>query len=345
MGSIVTRRTAGGEIRYQAHVRRKGHPARVASFGSLTKAKAWIQRTEAAIQEGRHLPQREAQRTSLGAIVDRYMEDEAFANLSAGEQRKRADQLAAWVRVLGETPLSELTPNRIDEARARLRDGRSPSTVNRYLAALSVALSFAVGKGLIQSNPARGGRHGALRRAREPKRDRVLAPDERRRLLDACAAESPALHALVVLALTTGGRQGELLGLRWSQCDLAGERVSFVRTKNGEARSVPLPAAALDVLRPLARVRRLRDDRVLGLAAFPLQAWRRARSAAGLGDVRFHDLRHCYATALADAGASLAELRHALGHKTLAMVLRYAHKTERTTEDAIRERLRGVELA
>ncbi|MBZ0100662.1 MAG: site-specific integrase, partial [Thermoanaerobaculia bacterium] len=213
----MTRTTASGEVRYQAHVRRKGHPARVASFNSRTRAKAWIQRTEAAIQEGRLLPQREAQRTSLGDIVDRYEADESYLNLSAGEQRKRSDQLAAWVDVLGDVPLADLTPNRIDEARARLREGRSPTTVNRYLSALSVVLSFAVGKGLLPANPARGGRHGALRRAKEKRRERVLTPEERGRLLAACSEADARLHALVVLALTTGGRQGELLGLRWSE--------------------------------------------------------------------------------------------------------------------------------
>lgn len=346
MGSIVPRKTSKGELRYTAYVRRKGHASRTKTFTSKTKARSWIRRVEAAIEERRDLPHREALRRTVAGEVEAYLEDEGFAKLSATEQVKRAAQLRHWCELLGEIKVAELTPAAIRDARRRLMEegsrGRDimPSTANRYLAALSRFCTWLIGEGLLAENPARAVK---VERGPETRRERILTAEERSRLLEACEAEDPRLHALVVLALTTGGRQGELLGLKWSEIDLDTGRVQFLRTKNGLPRSVPLPAVAVEVLKPFQKVRHI-DGTVFGAEPFPEQPWRRARRAAKLQDVRFHDLRHCYATALAEAGATLSELRSALGHKTLSMVLRYQHLTERAVENAIRERLAGVEL-
>lgn len=347
MGSIVTRKTSKGETTYQAHVRRKGQPAYVKTFRSKRKAESWIHRTEAAIAERRDMPQREALKRTVGEMVEQYVDDEGFAKLSATEQRKRAQQLRRWVQILGGISVAELTAAAIKKARRKLKEtgskGRpiSSATANRYVAAMSKFCSWLISEGLLNENPARSAK---VERGPERKRDRTLTPKEREKLLAMCSKESPRLHALVTLGLTTGGRRGELLGLRWSEVDLDGQRLSFLRTKNGQPRSVPLPKAALDVLRGLAKVRHM-DGSVFGPDPFPEQEWRRARNKAKLADLRFHDLRHCYATALAEAGATLSELRHALGHKTMSQVVRYQHLTERTVENSIRERLAGVELA
>ncbi len=346
MGSIVTRKGPQG-TKYQAHVRRKGHPARVKTFSSRTRAQKWITRVEAAIEERRDLPHREALKHSVSEMVPLYLDGEGFAKLSGTEQRKRANHLRRWVELLGEIPVAELTSANIKAARRRLKaeggKGRpiSSATANRYMASLSKFCSWLIGEGLLNENPARSAK---VERGPERKRDRVLSPDERQRLLDVARDVDPILHALIVLALTTGGRQGEILGLTWREVDLDGQRVRFLRTKNGEPRSVPLPEPALVVLRKLAKVRHM-DRSVFGGIKFPLQSWRRVLRRAKIEDLRYHDLRHSYATALAEAGATLSELRHALGHKTLSQVLRYQHLTERATEDRIRERLEGVELA
>lgn len=345
MGSIIQRKGKKGTT-FQAHVRRKGHPARVKTFSSRTKAKAWISRVEAAIEERRDLPMREAMRWTVGEMARQYVEDEGFKKLSAREQLKRAKHLERWVELFGEVKVAEINAKTIREARKRLlatgSKGRpiSSATANRYLASLSRFCTWLIGEGLLTENPARAVK---VERGPERKRDRILTADERSRLLAACEADDTRLHALVVLALTTGGRQGELLGLRWSEVDLDAGRVRFVRTKNGEPRSVPLPAAAGSVLRELKKVRHL-DGSVFGSDPFPEQEWRRVRRVTKIDNLRFHDLRHQYASALAEAGASLSELKHALGHKTLSQVLRYQHLTERATENAIRERLAGVDL-
>lgn len=349
MGSIVRRKTASGHVRYQGHVRRKGQPARTKTFTSKTRARSWIGRVEAAIEERRDLPQREAMRRSLADEIKAYLQDEGFAKLSGREQRKRAMHLRRWSELLGPVTVADLTPLSIRDAKAKLKKsggrGRaiSSATVNRYLATLSCFCSYLVATELLPENPATSKK---VQRGPENKdKGRVLDPDERRNLLAACRDESARLHALAVLALSTGGRRDtEILSLCWSEVDLTERRVTFLRTKNGEARSLPLLDAAVAVLKGMRNVRHL-DGSVFGPDRFPDHAWRRARKEAGLDGLRFHDLRHSYATTLAEVGCTLSELKHALGHKTLAMVLKYQHLTERAVEDTIRERLAGVDLA
>jgi integrase len=217
---------------------------------------------------------------------------------------------------------------------------RSGATVNRYLATLSHAFSFAVkARRLIDRNPV-----GDIRRKKESRgRTRFLADEERTALLAACArSDWPALHALVLLAITTGARRGELVSLKWADVDLKAGRANIHDTKNGEQRTLPLAGKALEALRQLKLQNSARGEH-----AFPsptvvfdpksgkpqLDApcehfdahWYAALETAGIDDFRFLDLRHTTASMRAAQGASLLEIADALGHKTLAMVRRYSH--------------------
>src|SRR5215510_2145522 len=117
---------------------------------------------------------------------------------------------------------------------------------------------------------------------------------------------------VVMLALATGARSGELLSLRWPDVDLKRGTLTFQETKNGERRAVPLTGQALALMGQHAKVRRI--DTVL---VFPdatgkrpvgiREAWEYAVKRAGISDFRFHDLRHTAASYLAMSGASLAE--------------------------------------
>jgi integrase len=124
-------------------------------------------------------------------------------------------------------------------------------------------------------------------------------------------------------------RQGELLALRWSDVDLARGLASLLRAKAG-ARAVALSPPSVEILRELHTNRVLGWERIFaappaGRAYFSRYHFDQAVKAAGLADFHFHDLRHCFATALLTAGATLPELAAALGHRTLIMVARYAH--------------------
>jgi integrase len=162
---------------------------------------------------------------------------------------------------------------------------------------------------------------------------RFLSEDERQRLLAACRqSRNKYVHIVVVLALSTGGRRGELLNLRWADVNFTRGMLTFRETKNGETRSVPLTGYALEVLAQHAQIRRLDTTLVFPNATGkrPLSirdAFENAVERAGLVDFHFHDTRHDFASNLAMHGASLVEIAEVLGHKTLQMVKRYAHLT------------------
>jgi integrase len=138
-----------------------------------------------------------------------------------------------------------------------------------------------------------------------------------------------------------------LLSLRWPDVDLKRGTLTFQQTKNGERRTVPLTGPALALMQQHARVRRI--DTVL---VFPnktgkrpvgiREAWEYAVKRADVADFRFHDLRHTFASYLAMNGASLLEIAEVLGHKTLAMVKRYAHLSEAHTRGVVERMNRAV---
>ena len=172
-------------------------------------------------------------------------------------------------------------------------------------------------------------------------RVRSLSDDERRRLLDECRQSANRyLYPVVLLALSTGARRGELLSLTWPQADLSRALIVLHETKNSDRRVLPLAGPALAAVRELAKVRRL--DTAL---VFPREngqvpvditgAFNSAVERAGMEDFRFHDLRHSCASYLAMSGASLAEIAEVLGHRTLLMVRRYAHLSEAHTAGVV----------
>ena len=310
----------------------------------MTDAKRWAVTTEAAIRERRYFPGAEAERRTVAELVDRFVAEKL--TLRPERHRGRLErQLRWWVDQLGaDTALANLAPAAIVASRDKLAAGQSlsgrpasPATVKRYLAILSKAMSVAAKEWFwIDDNPCR-----LVPRPTEPRgRVRFLAEDERTRILAACEASSERrLYPLVLLALATGARQGELLALRWRDIDFARAAAVLHETKNRERRSVPVTGAALDVLRERAKVRRIDTDLVFanryGKAPFPRQAWDRALREAKFEDFTFHDLRHTTASYLAMSGATLAEIAEVLGHKTLAMVKRYAHLTEGHTRGVL----------
>jgi integrase len=183
---------------------------------------------------------------------------------------------------------------------------------------------------------------GKVRKPKEPRgRVRFLSDDERHALLAACQqSRNPHLSLVVVLAVSTGGRRGELLALTWQYVDLKRGLLTFHDTKNGESRSVPLTGAALDLMRQHAKVRRLdtslvfptpTGEKPLGMR----DAFENAVQRAGIVNFHFHDLRHTAASYLAMNGAGLREIADILGHKTLAIVQRYAHLTEAYTRSVV----------
>lgn len=333
MATIDTRVTPNGTTTYRARTRLKGHPQQTQSFRRKTDARKWAESIEAAMREGRYSTTSEAKRHTLADLIDRY--DRGVLSLKPKNAATQRQQLLWWKAQLGEHRLSDIKAPQIAECRDRLLNTpkakggrRSNATVVRYLAVLSHAFSVAMKEWQwVEDNP--------LRRVTKPKepRGRVRCLDDvaREGLLEACAASTCALlYPAVVLALSTGMRRGEILGLHWSHVDLVRERITLNDTKNGDRRSVPLAALALTLLRDLHENRRTDTELVFPSSRVdrPLdfeKAWKAALTKASINDFRFHDLRHCAASYLVMNGASLAEVGDVLGHRTVQMTKRYAH--------------------
>ena len=211
---------------------------------------------------------------------------------------------------------------------------KSPATVSRYMASLSVVYSTAINEwGWLEVNPVK-----KVAKPSEPRgRARFLSDDERERLLKACQeCPNPILFTIVVVALSTGARKNEILTLKWQNIDFERNVIRLENTKNGERRALPLVAKAYDLLE-LIRPDQCNENEYV----FPRpdgkkpvdikRSWLWAIKKAEIEDFTFHDLRHTAASYLAMNGATLAEIAEILGHKTLQMVKRYAHMSEQHT--------------
>lgn len=337
MATIEKRTTAKGAAVYRVKVRLKGYPPQSESFKRLTDARKWEQQTEAAIREGRYFKTAEAKRHTLADLIDRYISSILPAKKDAAQQHR---QLLWWRKQLGHALLADLTPSKVSEQRDVLKaDGKSPATVNRYLAALSHAFTIAVQEyEWLDASPM-----AKIRREKEPRgRVRYLSDDERDRLLTACrASPNPDLYLAVVLSLATGARKMEILTLRWNEVDLQRGALILLETKNGECRTLPIGNHARELLTARATARRLDTDLLFPSPDNlhrPVQlrhAWQAALKAARIDDFHWHDLRHSAASYLAMTGASLQEIAAILGHKTLAMVKRYAHLSDQHTASVV----------
>jgi integrase len=344
MAYIQERTTKDGKTHFRVQVRLKGFPTETATFDRKTDAKIWAQQTESAMREGRHFKTTEAKRRTLGELIDRYKQQVITKETKNTYNQKI--HLRWWKEQIGHLPLADISPALIAEHRDKLGQGvtkrkkkRSPATVNRYLATLSHALTIAVKEwGWLDDTPMR-----KVTKPKEPRgRIRFLSDDERVRLLEACKhSHVHFLTHIVLVALSTGARSSEIMGLTWKEVDLIKESILLLDTKNGEIRAVPLVGIALEHMKELSDERRIDTNycfpRKDGKKPLDIRkAWHKAKATAELEDFNFHDLRHSCASYLAMNGATLAEIAKVLGHKTLQMVMRYAHLSEAHTAGVLR---------
>lgn len=255
---------------------------------------------------------------TLAEVAQRFLEEHAAAKL-----RPKTTQDYRWlvekmlVPAFGSRRLAELTR---DDVRAFHHAKRAtPTNANRALAVLKVICTWADPDGV---NPCR-----CVKPFPERARERFLSAEELARLRDALAAwpGSPFAAAAIRLLLFTGARLGEVLGLQWSFINFEKGTARLPDSKTG-AKTLHLPPPALAVLANLPRVSG--EPHVLGAkrgTTFVEEPWRRIRKAAGLEDVRLHDLRHSFASIAASEGMGLPIIGKMLGHTQASTTQRYAH--------------------
>lgn len=266
-----------------------------------------------------------------------------YLDQHTGKDGSIMQRLGWWSERIGDKPVGKVTRQHVKGALAALEaDGKKPATLNRYRSALSAVFAWFNDKHDTKHNPARE----VKQRTEDNARTRFLSDGELTRLLVAAKSSKwERLHLLVCLAVTTGARRSELLGLRWCDVDLKARTAHLADTKNGSRRVLTLPTSVI------AELMKFRE--VGASYLFPHTSalsgpflhfdcyWRAALAEAGIVDFHFHDLRHTCASILAMSGASLLEIGQVLGHKSPAMTMRYAHLCT-THKQALTDRVLGA---
>jgi integrase len=201
----------------------------------------------------------------------------------------------------------------------RLREVK-PSTVRRQLAIIKHVLAIARDEWSvpIQSNPlTRLQFNGA-----DQRRERRLRPGEQERLLvSARQCRNQLIAPIVILALETAMRRGELLAIKNEHIDISKRTLLIPDSKNGRARTIPLSVQAVELVTAHAK-----DSRLFPISANAFRlAWERVKRRAGIGDLNFHDLRHEAISRLFEKGLSVPEVALISGHRDLRILLRYTH--------------------
>ncbi|MFL6332060.1 MAG: tyrosine-type recombinase/integrase [Pyrinomonadaceae bacterium] len=283
-----------------------------------------------AVYEGRY--GRQAANTSFERFVREVFIPYARANRKRHEQDERIALM--FCEYFKGKAFHEISPMQVERAKKERRDGHKASTVNLELSVLCRVFNLAVENGYTNQNPTT-----KVRRLRdEERRARYLTREEEVPLRETLSEKYPHLLPLFDLALNTGMRLREMLLLRKSEVDFPTGRVILPaeRTKEKRRKILPLNPAALDVLRTLAADS---DGRLLfgrGFeASYVERQWKAACREAGVADLHIHDLRHTFATRLAEAGVNETTIMGLLGHSSLRMTTRYAHSTPEAMARAV----------
>jgi len=257
-----------------------------------------------------------------------YMERHGSAKKTAGKDQSQIDRhiLPAWKN------LKAADIKRSDVATLHGRMKKTPYEANRVLALISVIFKLARVWGFVPEdnvNPARD-----VPRFKEHSRDRYVSENELPKLIEAIDAEdNEFVRAAFHLYLLTGMRKSELLNARWDDIDWERRELRLADTKAGRVHYVPLTAPALAVLEALPRLNEFVLYGATGHLTNINRPWNRIRKAAGLDDVRIHDLRRTVGSWLAMSGNSLALIGKVLGHSNVATTQVYA----RFAQDAVRD--------
>jgi integrase len=213
---------------------------------------------------------------------------------------------------------------------------RSIASVHRELALLRRMLNVAHAEGFIHKNPFNAGK-SLISLADERKRERVISREEEARLLAACVGPRAHLRPIIIAAMDTGCRQGELFKLQWKDVDLENRIIRIVafNTKTLTERQIAMTVRVAHELERLWEISPKRlDGLVFGVTDNVKRSFTAVRRETGLMDLRFHDLRHVCATRLVAAHIPLSEVGRVLGHQQPSTTYRYANLTQETAKRA-----------
>lgn len=306
-------------------------------------AEQYERKVRAELADGRYGKEPRKPPPTLGLFAPDFIENYAKLNTKPSTLRSTMSVLKHHLQpFFGNRRLDEITLREIDRYTAtKLKAGLSKKTMRNHLGVLGKMLNVACEWEMLDAPP-------KIRRPKAPKPEfRFLDFEEADRLVEAAESE-PLWHAMIVVAINTGLRVGELLALRWGDLDLRRGEMHVRRSvveghidtpKSGKSRKVPLNETAMEVLKAHKHLRSellfCQDDGSMltdGQIKWPLY---RIRHRAGIADVSWHGLRHTFASHLVMRGVALKAIQELLGHSTIEVTMRYAHLSPAVLKDAV----------
>jgi|Deesub1362B_J571_1020462.scaffolds.fasta_scaffold02189_11 excisionase family DNA binding protein len=336
IGTVYPRATKDGRIRWYMDFYYQGKRIRKVCKYALTKEQALeALRMEIVNLHKKQLGLEERKRITFKEFSKLYMENYSKPN----KKSWRGDYytLRHFVKNFGSYYLDEITPLEIEEFRAKRLKKVKKSTTNRDLALLKRMFNLAIEWGYCEKNPVKKVK---LFPERENLKERILTEEEELRLL---ANSAEHLRPILITALNTGMRLGEILNLKWEDVNFK-ERIIVLReTKSKKQRIIPINEILSEELLRL----KLRNGKSSYVFINPengkplrsvKRAFKGAVRRAGIEALRFHDLRHTFATRLVQKGVDVETVKELLGHHSIRITQRYLHSNLKVKKDAV-ERL------
>jgi site-specific recombinase XerD len=299
-------------------------------------AKAIEAKVRTEIIEGSYFEKLVGSKKSFKDMMNKLMKEYSH-KVSKATRISYSTSLTHLKPFFEETRLTNITPKMISRYKVlRINEGAKPATINRELAMLSKAFSLTVKDWeWIKENPV----SKVQKEKVDNKRDRWLTKDEERKIID---NSSDWLREIVTFGLYTGLRLEEILSLEWSRVNLLRRTILIKDTKNGNPKTLPVNKIALDVLNQRSIVKCIKNDFVFFNSSGEKVSSNVLRTAfysvlkkVGIDDCRLHDLRHSFATRLAQAGIDIYKISKLLGHKDIKMTQRYAHHCPDSLRDGV----------
>jgi integrase len=324
---------------WRVQIRRKGYPTLSSTFDTKAEATLWAAQQEKMLAE--QTPERVVQRLQnqdyrLRDALDRYAA-EVLPSKKPTTQRRDTGILKVLKNEYGDVALAKLDGPMLSGMIRQWQGRVGANSIRLYLAVLSHLYNIARKEwGMVDlMNPVE-----LVRKPKLPQgRDRRLVGDEEERLLAACAAMNPELADIVVVAIQTAMRQGEIMGLEWRHVHWLDHTVYLPDTKNGTARLVPLSERAEAALQRQQQRATGKDGRVWKYTNDGLRAsYNKAVKRAGIVGLTFHDLRHEATSRLCERGLPIMTVQAITGHKSTQMLRRYTHISGKALVDAVRGR-------
>ena len=305
-------------LSWQAVVRRTGFPKQHKVFKKKQDAILWARQIEHEIDQGNRVDFKRAEQIIVGEIIHDYLKKET-TRINRSYKREKS-RLMLLLKHFGDHSIAQITPSRIALFRdIRLSQGLSPATVVKDINSLSKVLKMAqMGWGVYLAN-------NPILSVNKPKvvghRVRRLSSQEENILIQKTTFN---MQAVIIFAIETGMRLGEILSLEWIQ--IHNDMAVLNQTKNNEIRYVPFTKKVIHLLQTLPK--NIKENRVFffwkTVSGFE-SSWQKFKKREGLVDLRFHDLRHEAISRLFEKGLNHMEVSSISGHKTLHTLRKYTH--------------------